>query len=92
MTILATKALLRDALEARAASIVVRARLGQDNELLSLPCLGLAGEAAAIWRDLARLAGCSYARDTFTRFVFYSGIRVARLLHALCRQHQPQCL
>lgn len=46
MTILATRALLHDALEARAALIVVRARLGQDNELLSLPlpCSGLAGE------------------------------------------------
>lgn len=46
MTILATRALLHDALEARVALIVVRARLGQGNELLSLPCLELAGDAA----------------------------------------------
>ncbi len=46
MTILATRALLHDALEARVALIVVRARLGQDNELLSPPCLGLAGDLA----------------------------------------------
>jgi hypothetical protein len=44
MTILATRALLHDELEARAALIVVRARLGQGNELLSLPCLELAGD------------------------------------------------
>jgi len=44
MTILATRALLHDALEAPAALIVVRARHGQNTELLSLPCVGLAGE------------------------------------------------
>jgi hypothetical protein len=35
----------------------------------------------AIWR------GCSYARDMFTRSVFFthSGIRVARLVRALCQ-------
>ena len=88
MTILATRALVHDVLEARVASIVVHARLGQDNELLSPPCLGLAGDAAI----LARLPEWSNARDTFTRSIFYSGIRVARLLRALCRQHQPQCL
>jgi hypothetical protein len=42
MTILATRALPHGALEARAALIVVRATLVQDNELLSPTCLGLA--------------------------------------------------
>jgi hypothetical protein len=46
MTILGTRALPRDAVEARAALIVVRARPGQDNELLLLPCLEFAGDAA----------------------------------------------
>jgi len=65
MTILATRALLHDAPEARAALIVVRARLGQDNELLSLPCLGLAGDAA-IWR----VCWDACAHVMFTRSVF----------------------
>ncbi len=33
--------------------------------------------------DLVYLQGCSSARDMFTRSDFYSGIRVARLLHSL---------
>jgi hypothetical protein len=85
MTILGTRALPRDAVEARAALIAVRARPGQDNELLLLPCLEFAGDAA-IWRvcwDARMHVMCSHGP-------FLLRIRVARLLHVFCRQHQHQ--
>lgn len=77
MTILATRALLHDALEAREALIVVRARHGQDIESLSLPCLGL--DCDAIWRVCwdAR-AHVMYSHG----LIFTPSIRVARLLHS----------
>ena len=75
MTILATRALVHDALEALAALIVVCAGLGQDNELLSLPCLKLAVDVM-----LQFGAFCSCARDVFTRSVFLPEHRVVARL------------
>jgi hypothetical protein len=91
MTILATRALLHDALEERAVLIAAHARLAQHIELLSPPCSELAGEAAI---NTARLLGDTRVHVICSHGLvfFYSDIRVARLLRTLCCQHRSQCL